>query len=293
MCANKQSESDSCLLSDSLEVRGKGKANRRDNKAAKNRKRKERRKIKDKKRFFNAIESRKQYIKKLSNEQLTDKQITLLSRGLKFIPTPVAKENLIRRQLLADFNQFARRMRLQYIFHGELGKRTSSFPLACSRLRDSGEKSFSKKKCEKRAGAEERTSQKIIYIRESAKLSKSYLATKALFLRNLIKLNTTVLISRQDKLNEADEGQVLLDDLNNYRPLDKPMVETTTKKAQQLIKTLLSEGHIDKTTAKWLSLTPDPPRIPVFYTLTKIHKPTPVGGPIISGCSGPTERISA
>ena len=97
-------------------------------------------------------------------------------------------------------------------------------------------------------------------------------------------------MSRQDKLNE---GQVLFDDLNNYRPLDKPVVETTTKKAQQLIKTLLSEGHIDKTTAKWLSLTPDPPRIPVFYTLTKIHKPTPVGRPIISGCSGPTKRISA
>ena len=53
--------------------------------------------------------------------------------------------------------------------------------------------------------------------------------------RNLIKVNTTVLMSRQDKLNE---GQVLLDDLNNYRPLDKPMVKT-----------------IDKTTAKWLSLT--------------------------------------
>ena len=97
-------------------------------------------------------------------------------------------------------------------------------------------------------------------------------------------------MSRQDKLNE---DQVLLDDLNNYRPLDKPVVETTTKKAQQLIKTLLSEGHIDKTTAKWLSLAPNPPRIPVFYTLTKIHKPTPVGRPIISGCSGPTERISA
>ena len=61
LCANKQSESYSCLLSDSLEVRGKGKANRRDNKAAKNRKRKERRKIKDKKRFCNAIESGKQY----------------------------------------------------------------------------------------------------------------------------------------------------------------------------------------------------------------------------------------
>ena len=65
-----------------------------------------------------------------------------------------------------------------------------------------------------------------------------------------------IIMSRQDKLNE---GQVLLNDLNNYRPLDKPMVGTTTKKAQQLIKTLLSEGHIDKTTAKWLSLTPDSP----------------------------------
>ena len=140
VCANKQSECYSCLVSDSLEVKGKGKANHRDNKAAKNRKRKERRKIEDKKRFCDAIESRKQYIKNLSNHQLTDEQITLASRGFKFIPTLVVKENLIRRQLLADFNQFARRMRL-------------------------------------------------------------------------------LLMGRQDKLNE---GQVLLDDLNNYRPIDKP-----------------------------------------------------------------------
>ena len=46
-------------------------------------------------------------------------------------------------------------------------------------------------------------------------------------------------------------------------------------------------------TVKWLSQTPNPPRVPVFYTLTKIHKPTPVGRPIISGNDGPTERISA
>ena len=32
---------------------------------------------------------------------------------------------------------------------------------------------------------------------------------------------------------------------------------------------------------------------PVFFTLTKIHKPTPVGRPIISGCDGPTERLSS
>ena len=41
------------------------------------------------------------------------------------------------------------------------------------------------------------------------------------------------------------------------------------------------------------SVTPNPPRISVFYTLTNIHKPNPVGGPIISGCDSPTDRISS
>ena len=32
--------------------------------------------------------------------------------------------------------------------------------------------------------------------------------------------------------------------------------------------------------------------MPEFYTLTKIHKKTPVSRPIVSGNSGPTERVS-
>ena len=46
-------------------------------------------------------------------------------------------------------------------------------------------------------------------------------------------------------------------------------------------------------TKKWLCQTPNPPRIPEFYTLTKIHKPSPVGRPIVSGCDGPTEKLSS
>ena len=106
---NKSSESYPCLFSESSEEGGKGKTYRKNTKAIKNRKRKERRLEKDIKRFRNVIESRKKYIKSLSNEQLTDEQISLLPKGLKFIPTPATKENLIRRQLLLDFNQFARK----------------------------------------------------------------------------------------------------------------------------------------------------------------------------------------
>ena len=109
-------------------------------------------------------------------------------------------------------------------------------------------------------------------------------------LKKADKGTTTIIMNKTDKLNE---GQVQLDDIHNYRPFDKPRVGSTAKKVHQLIQSLLQEGHIVDMTAKWLSLMPDPPRIPVVYTLTKIRKLTPVGRPIISGCDGPTERISA
>ena len=91
--SNKKSESHPVVLSCRLEIREEGKRNRTDNKAVKSRKRIERRKVKEKKRFLNNIKSRNQHIENLSNSQLTDEQVTLLSRGLKFIPTPVIREN--------------------------------------------------------------------------------------------------------------------------------------------------------------------------------------------------------
>ena len=45
-------------------------------------------------------------------------------------------------------------------------------------------------------------------------------------------------------------------------------------------------------THKWLTISLKQPCIPEFYALTKIHKNAPVSRPIVSGSSGPTERIS-
>ena len=91
----------------------------------------------------------------------------------------------------------------------------------------------------------------------------------------------------------SQRGQKQLDDRNNYQPLDKPMLRDTSQRVKHLINALHQAGCIDEMTVKWFNLTPNPPRIPVFYTLTKIHKPTLVGRPIISGCDGPTERLSS
>lgn len=52
----------------------------------------------------------------------------------------------------------------------------------------------------------------------------------------------TVVMIREDKIHE---GQVLLNDINNYRHLETPMVDTIAKKVQRVITSLLQEGHID------------------------------------------------
>ena len=101
---------------------------------------------------------------------------------------------------------------------------------------------------------------------------------------------TTVIVNTKDKLQE---GQVLLDDKNNYTPLTTPMAKETACKTRVIINDLHQGNHIDTMTKKWLLQTPYPPRTPVFYPLTKILKPTLPGRPIILGCDGPTERISS
>ena len=82
--------------------------------------------------------------------------------------------------------------------------------------------------------------------------------------------STTVIMNKLDKIAE---GQIQLDDVENYRPLATPMVEETHARVERLITELHHNDHIDTMTRKWLA--------------------NPVGRPIISGCGGPTERISS
>ena len=71
---------------------------------------------------------------------------------------------------------------------------------------------------------------------------------KNIVLKKADKRTSTVVKNREDKIKE---GQIHLNDRNKYRPLDKPMVETTAKKANALIKSLLQEGYTDEMTVKW------------------------------------------
>ena len=64
-------------------------------------------------------ETHEKFLHNLSSHQRTDSQVSLLSRGLKFIPMPATNERKIKQQLFRDFEQFAMRIILLYIYHGQ------------------------------------------------------------------------------------------------------------------------------------------------------------------------------
>ena len=97
-----------------------------------------------------------------------------------------------------------------------------------------------------------------------------------------------------NKCDKIQEAQTHLNNRERYKPRKNGMAIETLQRVDELVSRLDQNNYIDDTTKKWFSQTRNPPRIPIFYTLTKLHKPNPVGRPIIiSGCEGPTERLSS
>ena len=59
----------------------------------------------------------------MSNEKLSNEKISLLAKGLKFVPTPqTSKKGIFRKHIMQDFNDFARRMRIRYAFANQKKK---------------------------------------------------------------------------------------------------------------------------------------------------------------------------
>jgi len=61
------------------------------------------------------IAQAKKHVINLSQRQLSDNEYLLLSRGLKFIPTPFVKG--AKAEVLKDFDELVRKMRCRYLYH--------------------------------------------------------------------------------------------------------------------------------------------------------------------------------
>ena len=71
---------------------------------------------------------------------------------------------------------------------------------------------------------------------EERKAIRHLRSNSDIVIKNADKGSTTVIMNTKDK---TQEGQVLLDDKNNYTPLTTPMVEETARKTRAIIDDLL------------------------------------------------------
>ena len=186
----------------------------------------------------------------------------------------MTNENKIRQQLLRDFEQFPRRTRLRYIYIGNdkephpFHVRSNWIPpvqpsIALESYLEHVKLSISEI---------EITKPKHNLSCNEHKAVKELQKNTAINLKHADKGSTTVILNKGDKIQEA---QVQLDNRDHYHPLENPMVTETLQKVNELIAKLHNGKHIDDMTKRWLSQSPNPPRIPIFYPLMKIHKPLP------------------
>ena len=78
----------------------------------------------------------------------------------------------------------------------------------------------------------------------------------------------------------GDLGVILRDDFSSLSRPSRKAIMVSRKKMDTVIKFGFVKHQIRLEFQK-------------FYTFTKIHKPTPVGRPIVSECGGPTEKLSS
>ena len=178
-----------------------------------NRKRKERKRNKRTKHFNARLEANKKHIKNLFNHIMTSEQINLLGKGLKFIPTPPTNKTQIRRQLLQDFGQ-------KYIFQGDDKdphpfhvKSTWVPPIQQSVALESY---LEEVKLQLAVIQFTKPGNDLPPVEREA--LKSLKSDETINIIKAVKGTVTVLMNKQDKINEA---QI------HYRSLTEPMVQET------------------------------------------------------------------
>ena len=245
-------------------------------------------------------ETDKKMVVNLSSHPLTDDQLSVLSLGPKFCPTP---RSLNHQQLSEDVAEGCRRVRLRELF----------FDPECPDAAPTPAPKFYKKTGYQPPCGRDRSLDAFCHSLQS-RVQKHQPTTRPrdnlspgqrTALKELTRLvdDRTIRISLADKggavvvqdttayIQEADRQ---LSDTTKYETLAKDPTAKIAKVSNTLVTALHDSGHINDNTRDWAQIQPNDTRCHQFYTLPKIHKTldNPPGRPIISGVSGPTEKLS-
>lgn len=236
----------------------------------------------------------------LSDEKLTEDEISVLSKGLTFVPTPLVG-NLD--SIKASVKSFNRKLKLQYFFGARDGMSATREEFTEPSNWDPPDDLIPEKV--------HKVLQEIDENIESLRPSKDKrnLSTRQISALKCLKAKRHLIIKKADKgsacviMNKSDylqEATRQLDNARHYRKIDEPIYPQTATEYKKLLQTLESKGCISTKQLQYLVPKEDA-RPRRFYLLPKIHKDMskwtiqnkmPPGRPIVSDCSSESYRIA-
>ena len=239
------------------------------------------------KRADDVIASQK-YVTNLSSRKLTETETKVLSKGLTFVPS----NKMHTPNLLDAFALFKRSNRLTYRFRDQATPKPHPFrrkstwnpPRASKEIEDYLQRvegsieDLTPKRFNPNMTAEERHT-----------LHK--LATdQTLVIKSADKGSGIVV---EDTDGYVRDGLDHLSDKTIYQQIDSDPTLHLTEAIDTYVSTMHKRGIIDETTRKYLTFEKgETPRTQQLYFLKKIHKNPIAVRLIVSGCGGPTEKIS-
>ena len=228
------------------------------------------------------------YITNLSTKTLTPAQNRILTLGLKFVPSQISSKPAT----LEAVTTFERSNTLKFRFRNHPS--TVQHPF---KPKSTWQPPRASPEIEAYLQRVKTSINKISPSTVLPNLSKSEFKV----LKELASDNTLVIknadkgsgIVVEDRNNYIRDGLEHLADTNIYEEINSDPTQPLAEAINKYISSLYNKGIIDAITKDYLSFKENNmPRTQQLYFLKKIHKNPIAVRPIVSGCGGPTERIS-
>ena len=226
----------------------------------------------------------------LSGRDLSKAEISLLSKGLKFVPTPT---NVNKAILKEELEKFGRRLRLKWHFRNEDNihiinpfKKKSKFN---PKWKDVAIEYYLSRLEEDILAIDTKLNYANL-TREEREALKTLRDDTSIVIKEADKGSAVVVWDREDYLKEADRQ---LKDPSVYQEMSGDFVSPLIRTIKHHLSNVKLNGDVGQETLDYF--INDNPRIGRFYMLPKIHKRlhSVPGRPVISNCSYFTENISA
>lgn len=229
------------------------------------------------------------YITNLSSKTLTNAQNRILTKGLTYIPSSRIKQNTIDNAL----TQFERSNRIKFFFRNSEPQEPHPFKPKSSWVPPKSSPIVEQylERVHKEISMMPAVYSYNNLNSEERKALKELATDNSLIIKNADKGSGIVV---EDRDNYIKDGLDHLADTSIYEQIDTDPTLQLSVAINKYVEQMYNKGIIDDITKDYLIMkfTCYTPRTQQLYFLKKIHKNPIAVRPIVSGCSGPTEKIS-